>query len=139
MDIYFFFERMTSLVDKKLLQSHSIFPTLNIEQTAAFYSQYLGFKAVPYLDTQEPHLCLYRDDTEIILTQSHGQKVIPNRELYGYGYDAYFITKQQEELEKEYEAAGVHIVRSLSNTDYNNKEFVIEDVDGRWIAFGIKK
>jgi len=139
MDIYFFFERMTSLVDKKLLQSHSIFPTLNIEQTAAFYSEYLGFKAVPYLDTQEPHLCLYRDDTEIILTQSHGQKVIPNRELYGYGYDAYFITKQQEELEKEFEAAGVHIVRSLSNTDYNNKEFVIEDVDGRWIAFGIKK
>ncbi|WP_143763886.1 VOC family protein [Paenibacillus odorifer] len=130
---------MTSLVDKKLLQSHSIFPTLNIEQTAAFYSEYLGFKAVPYLDTQEPHLCLYRDDTEIILTQSHGQKVIPNRELYGYGYDAYFITKQQEELEKEFEAAGVHIVRSLSNTDYNNKEFVIEDVDGRWIAFGIKK
>nr|WP_143766379.1 VOC family protein [Paenibacillus odorifer] len=130
---------MTSLVDKKLLQSHSIFPTLNIEQTADFYSQYLGFKAVPYLDTQEPHLCLYRDDTEIILTQSHGQKVIPNRELYGYGYDAYFITKQQEELEKEFEAAGVHIVRSLSNTDYNNKEFVIEDVDGRWIAFGIKK
>ncbi|AWV32839.1 VOC family protein [Paenibacillus odorifer] len=130
---------MTSLVDKKLLQSHSIFPTLNIEQTAAFYSQYLGFKAVPYLDTQEPHLCLYRDDTEIILTQSHGQKVIPNRELYGYGYDAYFITKQQEELEKEFEAGGVHIVRSLSNTDYNNKEFVIEDVDGRWIAFGIKK
>lgn len=112
---------------------------MNIEQTAAFYSQYLGFKAVPYLDTQEPHLCLYRDDTEIILTQSHGQKVIPNRELYGYGYDAYFITKQQEELEKEFEAAGVHIVRSLSNTDYNNKEFVIEDVDGRWIAFGIKK
>ncbi|MEK5415466.1 VOC family protein [Paenibacillus sp. FSL L8-0708] len=126
-------------MDKKLLQSHSIFPTLNIEQTAAFYSQYLGFKAVPYLDTQEPHLCLYRDDTEIILTQSHGQKVIPNRELYGYGYDAYFITKQQEEFEKEFEAAGVHIVRSLSNTDYNNKEFVIEDVDGRWIAFGIKK
>lgn len=77
MDIYFFFERMTSLVDKKLLQSHSIFPTLNIEQTAAFYSQYLGFKAVPYLDTQEPHLCLYRDDTEIILTQSHGQRSFP--------------------------------------------------------------
>lgn len=64
---------------------------------------------------------------------------IPNRELYGYGYDAYFITKQQEQLEKEFEAAGVNIVRALSNTDYNNKEFVIEDVDGRWIAFGIKE
>jgi hypothetical protein len=137
MGIYFL-ERMNSQVDKKLLQSHSIFPTLNIEQTAAYYSQYLGFQVVPYLDTEEPHICLYRDDTEIILTQSQGQRVIPNRELYGYGYDAYFITEQQEQLEKEFEAAGVNIVRALINTDYNNKEFVIEDVDGRWIAFGIK-
>lgn len=42
------FERMNSIVDKKLLQSHSIFPTLSIEQTAAYYSQYLGFQVVPY-------------------------------------------------------------------------------------------
>jgi len=30
------------------------------------------------------------------------------------------------------------IVRSLNDTDYNNKEFVVEDIDGRWIAFGMK-
>ena len=24
-------------------------------------------------------------------------------------------------------------------TDYKNKEFVIEDLDGRWIAFGLKE
>lgn len=126
-------------MDKRLLQSHSIFPTLDIAQTAAYYSKYLGFRAVAYLETVEPHICLYRDDTEIILTQSQGQRVLPNRELYGYGYDAYFITKQQEELEQEFKAAGVTIVRALSNTDYNNKEFVIEDIDGRWIAFGIKE
>ena len=126
-------------MDKRLLQSHSIFPTMDIVQTAAYYSQYLGFRTVAYLETEEPHICLYRDDTEIILTQSQGQRVLPNRELYGYGYDAYFITKQQEELEQEFKAAGVRIVRALSNTDYNNKEFVIEDIDGRWIAFGIKE
>jgi catechol 2,3-dioxygenase-like lactoylglutathione lyase family enzyme len=126
-------------VCKRLLQSHSIFPTNDIEKTSEFYSQYLGFRAVSYLEAEEPHICLYRDDTEIILTKSLGQKVVPNRELYGYGYDAYFITKQQEQLNQEFEAAGVKIVRSLSNTDYNNKEFVIEDVDGRWIGFGIKE
>ncbi|MBE0338737.1 VOC family protein [Paenibacillus sp. 23TSA30-6] len=124
---------------QRLLQSHSIFPTNDIEKTSEFYSQYLGFRAVSYLEAEEPHICLYRDDTEVILTKSLGQKVVPNRELYGYGYDAYFITKQQEHLKQEFEAAGVKIVRSLSNTDYNNKEFVIEDVDGRWIAFGIKE
>ncbi|ASA20434.1 VOC family protein [Paenibacillus donghaensis] len=123
----------------RLLQSHSIFPTLDIEQTAAYYVQYLGFRAVPYLDAQEPLICLYRDDTEIILTCSRGQRVIPNRELYGYGYDAYFITRDQEQLEQELAAAGVKIVRPLMNTDYNNKDFVIEDIDGRWICFGIKQ
>lgn len=122
-----------------LLMSHSVFPTADIKATATFYNEKMGFRVVEYLDTDEPHICLYRDDTEIILTQTNGQKVIPNRELYGYGYDAYFITKNQEELQQELMHSNVKIVRPLNHTDYNNKEFVIEDVDGRWIAFGIKQ
>ena len=53
-------------------------------------------------------------------------------------YDAYFKTKNQEQLQKEFINANVKIVRTLDTTDYKNKEFVIEDIDGRWIAFGIK-
>ena len=121
-----------------LLESHCVFPTPDIIKTANFYEQMMGFRVVKYLDTNEPHICLYRDTTEFILTKTNGQKVIPNRELYGYGYDAYFITKNQEELQEEFINSNVKIVRSLDNTDYNNKEFVIEDIDGRWIAFGIK-
>ena len=26
-----------------------------------------------------------------------------------------------------------------SKTDYRNREFVVEDIDGRWIYFGIKE
>jgi hypothetical protein len=122
-----------------LLQSHCIFPSQNILKTANFYEQKMGFKAVHYLNASEPHICLYRDSTEIILTETNGKTVIPNRELYGYGYDAYFITKNQEQLQKELFEKNVKIVRSLGDTDYQNKEFVIEDVDGRWIAFGIKQ
>ncbi|WP_315371472.1 VOC family protein [Paenibacillus xylanexedens] len=122
-----------------LLMSHSVFPTLDMKRTAHFYEEKMGFRVVEYLDAAEPHICLYRDLTEIILTQSNGQKVIPNRELYGYGYDAYFITQNQEELQQELINADVNIVRVLNHTDYNNKEFVIEDIDGRWIAFGIKQ
>lgn len=121
-----------------LLQSYCIFPTEDIIKTANFYEKKMGFKAVHYLNTTEPHICLYRDTTEIILTKTNGQKVVPNRVLYGYGYDAYFITKNQEELQNELIQSNVKIVRSLDITDYNNKEFVIEDIDGRWIAFGIK-
>lgn len=123
---------------KLLIESHCIFPTPDIINTANFYEQKIGFKAVHYLDAKEPHICLYRDTTEIILTKTNGQNVIPNRELYGYGYDAYFITKNQEQLQKEFINANVKIVHTLDTTDYKNKEFVIEDIDGRWIAFGIK-
>jgi hypothetical protein len=31
------------------------------------------------------------------------------------------------------------IVTHLSKTNYGNLEFVIEDVDGRWIAIGLKQ
>jgi hypothetical protein len=99
----------------------------------------MGFTSVQYPNAVEPHICLYRDDTEIILTVSKKQIVIPNRELYGYGYDAYFITDDQKDLESEFACAGVKIVRPLYMTDYHNYEFVVEDIDRRWIGFGLKK
>ena len=94
---------------------------------------------VKYLDAQEPHICLYRDNTEIILTRANTERVYPNRELYGYGEDAYFITDNPEALQNEFISNGTKIVRPLHLTDYNNLEFVLEDIDGRWIAFGIKQ
>jgi catechol 2,3-dioxygenase-like lactoylglutathione lyase family enzyme len=123
----------------KLYMSHCVFPTPDIRRTAKYYVESLGFRAVNYLEAHEPHICLYRDHTEIILTDSRSTQVIPNRKLYGYGYDAYFITDDQLEIQKEFEAKGVTIVRPLSKTDYHNQEFVIEDIDGRWIGFGIKE
>lgn len=121
-----------------LYESHCIFPVPDIEKTASFYTEKLSFQRVDYLKAEEPHICLYRDHTEIILT-SASREVIPNRELYGYGYDAYFITDQQEALQKEFMGKDVKIVRPLSMTDYHNTEFVIEDLNRRWIAFGIKE
>ncbi|WP_055106741.1 VOC family protein [Paenibacillus ihumii] len=114
-----------------------IFPTPDIHRTARFYEG-LGFRSVYYLESQEPHVCLYRDAIEIVLTQSNCMDFLPNRAVHGYGYDAYFITTSQEEIQRELQDLGVNIVRPLSTTDYSNKEFVFEDVDGRWIAVGNK-
>lgn len=52
----------------KLYMSHCVFPTLDIEATADFYVTKMGFRRIDYLDAHEPHICLYRDSTEIILT-----------------------------------------------------------------------
>ena len=115
-----------------------IFPVPDIERTAEFYVRCMGFRAVKYLDCAEPHICLYRDGAEILLLRA-GREVLPNRELYGYGYDAYLYTDAQDALEREMRAAGVRIVRALNTTDYGNREFVAEDADGRWLAFGRKQ
>lgn len=116
-----------------------MFPTPDICKTAEYYHDKLGFRRVDYLNAKEKHICLYRDGVEFILTQSNGQRVFPNHELYGYGGDAYVIVKDQQALQDEYEAKGVKIVQRLHKTDYHNQEFVIEDIDGRWIYFGIKE
>ena len=122
----------------KLIGLSCIFPAQDIKKTAEFYTSCLDFKAVEYLECKEPHICLYRDGAEIILLQSRSESIIPNRELYGYGYDAYLYVENQELLEKEFKEKQVKIVRELNVTDYQNKEFVIEDIDGRWLAFGLK-
>ena len=84
----------------ELFASHCVFPTPDICKTAEYYCEKLGFRRVDYLDAQEKHICLYRDGVEFILTQSNGQKVILNRELYGYGGDAYVIVKEQYVIAK---------------------------------------
>ena len=90
-----------------------IFPVLDIDKTSDFYVNKLGFKKVEYLNTAEPHICLYRDKIEIILLKSN-KKVIPNRDLYGYGYDAYIYTSRQSELFEEFFRHNVQIVKKLS-------------------------
>lgn len=116
-----------------------ILPVPNIKRTAEYYVSNLGFSAVEYLNCEEPHICLYLDQVEIILLQANTDRVLPNRELYGYGYDAYLYTDEQETMEKAFLSKGVKVVRPLNITDYQNSEFVIEDIDGRWLAFGLKK
>ena len=115
-----------------------IFPVPDIRKTAEYYVSKLGFRAVEYLDCKEPHICLYREGCEIILLQGNRDSVIPNRTLYGYGFDAYIYTEEQEALEREFAEKNVNFARRLNTADYGNKEFVVEDIDGRWIAFGLK-
>lgn len=121
-----------------LLGLSCVFPVPGLKATARFYADKLGFRAVGYLGCAEKHVCLYRDGVEIILLQAAGE-VVPNRRLYGYGYDAYLYAADQGALEAEFSARGVKIVRPLATTDYQNREFVIEDLDGRWLAFGLKE
>jgi len=126
-------------MEKNIYSILAVFPTPNIEETAKYYNEILGFRIVKYLDMKEPHICLYRDKVEVVLLKSNSEKVYTNRELYGYGEDAYFITNNQDALQNEFINKGAKIVQPLHLTDYDNLEFILEDIDGRWLAFGMKQ
>ena len=105
-------------MEKDIHSILAVFPTPNIEETARFYHEVMGFTAVNYLSVKEPHICLYRDDVEIVLTEACSERVYTNRELYGYGEDAYFVADDLEALQEEFAANGANIVRPLQLTDY---------------------
>jgi catechol 2,3-dioxygenase-like lactoylglutathione lyase family enzyme len=122
----------------RLYAAHPVFPVPDVARSAAFYRDVLGFRPVEYLDAAEPHVCLYRDGVEIILTSAPDVPVVPHRVRHGFGYDAYLITDQQAALHRELTEAGATVVRAPAMTDYHNMELVVEDADGRWLGFGIK-
>lgn len=123
---------------KGFISCLQIFPSSDVVKTIAFYEG-MGFRSVKYLDSKQPHGCLYRDGIELIITKSKKDKIEPNRVIHGYGYDAYFITDDQSKMQNELKQRGIKIVKELSTTDYSNKEFVSEDIDGRWIGVGKKE
>lgn len=124
--------------DPGFRSSLQIFPSASIEATRSFYEG-IGFRAESHLDGARPHVCLYRDAIEIVLTRSALERIVPNREAHGYGYDAYFISGDQEVLHEELRRKGAKIVREPDITDYSNREFVFEDNERRWIAVGRKE
>ena len=78
-----------------------------------------------------------RDTAVIFLSNVETSKVFTNRELYGRGFDAYFMTNDIDGLKNEFMEKGANIIQSLEKAD--NKEFVVEDIDGRWLCFGITR
>lgn len=109
-----------------------ILPVPRPEKTAAFYES-LGFQAREVRRGERRQIRLYRDQAELVLIQAGAVTAMPNRVLYGGGCDVYLYTDDPAGLEKEFRRKGAKLVRTLADTQ--GREFVLEDVDGRWLAF----
>ena len=97
-----------------------ILPVPDLIKTSDYYVNVLGFRAVKYLETAQPHICLYRDLVEIILIKSKLAQIQPNRIVHGYGYDGYFTGKDIKSIYEELVSKNAKIVKPLSMTDYGN-------------------
>ncbi len=120
----------------KLIFSRPVFACTEIENTAKYYQEVLGFNIIKNrLDIKEPHISVYRDDAGIILIKTNSE-IKSNKKLHGYGYDAYFVVENIEELLNEFKNSGANIAVELNITDYQHKEFVVEDINGLYLGFG---
>lgn len=119
----------------RLIQTSCIFPVPRPGETAAFYES-LGFQAAEVRRGERPQIRLYRDQVELVLIQGSAVITMPNRALYGDGCDVYVYVDHPGKLEKEFQRRGAKLVRTLADTQ--NREFILEDIDGRWLSFGSK-
>ena len=125
--------------DPRLASCAIVLVAPQIEATAHYYRDVLGFRVVEHYAQPEKFAALYRDGVEIVLVQSQFGTVRSNRAQYGAGYDAYLVPESPEAVEAfcaEISAKGAKIAQPPAHTVYGSREFVLEDIDGRLIGVG---
>ena len=113
--------------------SASVFACADPVKTAMFYEDHLGFKATHLDDEKMPHIRLVRDNVVIALVES------PVRIAPIAMYELIIYVSEPLLLYHELKAGGVKILEELpeaqaSEKASSNRQFVIEDCDGRKIC-----
>lgn len=110
-----------------------VFACLDPLKTSLFYEKNLGFKATHLDDEKMPHIRLTRDNIVLALVESPVRIASPSM------YELIIYVTEPMLLYHELKAAGVKIVEELpeakeSEKASSNRQFVIEDCDGRRIC-----
>ena len=125
--------------DAKLVHCAAVFLTENVERTAQYYQDILGFRVVTHYDQSEKFAALYRDEVEIVVVQARFGPVLANRQRYGAGYDAYLDPETVEDVDslyQEFRAKGAIILSPPALTPYGSYEFTLQDIDSHQIVIG---
>lgn len=104
-----------------------VLPSLDIDETLAFYHGELGFSEVVY-QAQE-YLILRRDGMELHFWRTDDRSLCERSSVYlrGGGIGA---------LHAEYDAKGVKSLTKLEVRPWNMEEFYIHDPHGNLLRFG---
>ncbi len=110
-----------------------VFACLDPLKTSLFYEKNLGFKATHLDDEKMPHIRLTRDNIVLALVESLVRIASPSM------YELIIYVTEPMLLYHELKAAGVKIIEELpeakeSEKASSNRQFVIEDCDGRRIC-----
>jgi predicted enzyme related to lactoylglutathione lyase len=109
-----------------------VIAVLDLEQSAAFYRDVLGFEI---REIGDPGWRMYvRDRCTILAGACPGS--IPPAELGDHSYFAYFVVDDVDAEFARIQAAGVEIVKPLRSEWWGMREVGIRTIDGHRIMFG---
>jgi uncharacterized glyoxalase superfamily protein PhnB len=111
------------------------FFTTDLDRTLAYYKDKLGFDCIGTWRDPPVYAIVARDDRRIHFRC--GEPPMPNPDKYEDELlDAYLSIEDADALYAEYAARGVEFTRTLGETPWRSREFVVKDCDGRLLAFG---
>jgi len=117
---------------------HQIAPqffTTDLTATLAYYQDKLGFECVGTWQDPPVYAIVARDRQRIHFRCA--EPPAPNPDKYDDELlDAYLIVDNVDALYAEYAGRGVEVTRTLGDTPWGSREFVVKDCDGRLLAFG---
>ncbi|MEI9975377.1 MAG: VOC family protein [Ignavibacteriota bacterium] len=112
-----------------------VFFTMDIPATLAYYKDKLGFECAGTWQEPPVYAIVTRDQQAIHFRCAEPPTSNPNKyqdELL----DAYLVVEDADALYAEYAGQGIEFTRGLANTEWQTREFVVKDCDGRLLAFG---
>jgi catechol 2,3-dioxygenase-like lactoylglutathione lyase family enzyme len=128
---------MSSKLTSKLLSSAPYFPVSNVERSAAFYEEILGFRREYSAGTPVQFAICSRDGLAIMLRKVLESDLIVPNEKQGGTWDAFFWVSDVQALHAELHTKAADIVYDpLIQEAYQMKEFAVRDCDGHVLGFG---
>jgi len=112
-----------------------LFFTMDIPGTLAYYEAKLGFECLSTWQDPPVYAIVARDQQAIHFRCAEPPTANPDKysdELL----DAYVFIEDADALYAEYAARGVEFTRGLANMPWHSRAFVVQDCDGRLLAFG---
>ena len=121
----------------KITGSAPILLVKDVEASANYYRDKVGFKYDRFWGDPPGFCILYRDGFHLMLSRAENEKdIIPHWKVVHHMWNVYFWVDDATKMYEELKASGATIDYHLGEKDYGCLEFGISDPDGYDIAFG---
>lgn len=116
----------------RMQRSMAVLEVADVEKSAAFYRDRLGFSPGPFFGSPPAFCIVGRDTVTIALDRSRDEGRTPQNQCWA----AYVYVDDVDALAGELRGRGLEIIRGPVDQPYGCREIEVKDPDGHIIGFG---